>query len=131
VRIEQQFPDVRQVFTDSRDGSPLGERWQRSPRSFITKGDANPSNDPQPVIEEALRGRVIFQVPAMLRFLPGLASQRTLLVVGVGSFIAYAVWQAWDVSQSARRRRAGTAAPQSGFEAGEPVAAGERASTDG
>jgi signal peptidase I len=131
VQLQQQFPDVRQVFTDSRDGSPLGERWQRAPRSFITKGDANPSNDPRPVTEDQLRGRVVFQVPAMLRFLPGLASQGTLLVVGIGSFVLYALWQGWDIAKAVRRRRAGTVAIPADAEAGEPVAAGDRASTDG
>lgn len=76
-------PDLRSVFQD-RDGSVLSEKMTWSPRTFHTKGDANPTVDATPVEQSRLVGRYEFIVPGVLGFVATQLGGPAMLVVGFG-----------------------------------------------
>lgn len=81
--------------------------------TFITRGDANAADDPEPVQPIQVRGKVWYVVPVVGRLTSRLdLDQRGLVTrAGGGALIA---WAAWLVGGSAldRRRRATGAAEQ-------------------
>ncbi|NPC97110.1 signal peptidase I [Nocardioides sp. zg-DK7169] len=71
--------------------------------AFLTRGDANPVADPEPVLAEQVRGRVWYAVPQVGRLGGALGPHRDLLLVGAGALLLGAVLL--DLWIAARRRR--------------------------
>jgi signal peptidase I len=104
VAAVESSPDVRNVYQD-RDGNFVGSRFIWSPRTFYTKGDANPERDDWTTSQEKLVGiekRVVPGLPGLLiRFLNrGLLLQIGLLFLG--SFI---VWEVIDILKGEKGKK--------------------------
>jgi signal peptidase len=100
------LPDVVTVV-HYPDGSEK-EYWQYAHREFITKGDANPVEDP-PVPQEQLIGQVVFVVPHPFHLIVTRFERSTLMMVGVAAIALYVAWEVADgIRTVVRRRRAAT-----------------------
>ena len=110
VRIKSD-PDIQSILKD-KDGKVIRTEWAYAPRTFWTQGDANNTEDQQPVDESALLGEERFTVPWPLNLLATSVDRTLLIIVGVTAIGAYVVWELFDMSRGlARRRRNKTAPP--------------------
>lgn len=74
-------------------------------RQFVTKGDANRGVDPDPVVDEAVRGRVSFNVPYLGRVRDAIATPWGLSTIASLAALSLA---SDHIRQLARRARRGT-----------------------
>lgn len=70
-------------------------------KSFITKGDANPTNDPVPVGADRLIGRVVYIIP--YAGLPAALLENTTAVII--TIILLSLWIATEIELALRRRQ--------------------------
>lgn len=87
--------DSSSVFITHRIVSVRG--GDKSPAEFVTKGDANPSIDLEPVLTNQVVGAVVAVIPVMGRVTLGLRDPRFVLMVGVSVALA-------EMSTSLQRR---------------------------
>ena len=83
-----------------------------SPRTFTTRGDANPDPDPYDVKQGSVIGTERFVVPAALSAVITSMERSTFFLLGVGCI---ALFVAWETVEALRRRaRAKAALPGHG-----------------
>jgi len=111
VREIESGPDVHSVFVD-RDQKFLSEKWDYAPRTFYTKGDANPEPDQYSVPEGAVLGTVRFTVPPPLGLVATHVSRTTMFFVGVSCVLIFIAWEAAE--RILAGRRSGSKAPVPG-----------------
>ena len=106
----QSSPDIREIFQD-QEGNQIGEKFVYSPRSYLTKGDANAEVDQGLIPQDNLIGvekRVVSEpLATVLIWLNG-NNLKSLAFLAVSAFI---VWEMIDLAKEGlkKRRRPGVA----------------------
>jgi signal peptidase I len=90
--------NLRVNTTDSKTGATGTEES----RLLLTKGDANPTNDGQPVQPDRFRGVVFITLPAIGAVLGATIFHQVLLAIAIVTALA---WFAYELRALRRRRR--------------------------
>lgn len=75
-------------------------------RTFITKGDANSSADPSPVLWDNVVGKVLFDIPAVGRPMQFLTAQENRPIVITVIVVLFVISLVWDlVARHSQKKR--------------------------
>lgn len=111
VPVIHRVADVRWVGYDvvtklkKADGSEESTVTARQPREFVFRGDNNPADDSEVVLQNQIIGRMALEVPPPFSWAATMLSRGTLVFLGVSSIVAYVIWELADAAVDLRRRR--------------------------
>ncbi len=106
VEAVESSPDLKSVFKN-KGGEVVKQTIQYSPRTYYTKGDANPIADQTTTPQAALIGEVQFVVPWPFNLAVTAFNRATLMWLGTAAIAAFVAWEGADALRRALRKRAG------------------------
>lgn len=97
--------DVTMNLRD-KDGNVVDTSTSYQPRTFVLRGDNNPIDDSEVVLQGQIIGRQRLVVPHPFNLLASRADKQALTAFGVAAIALYIAWEAVDGFESWRRKRA-------------------------